>query len=114
MPASADAKAPPRWQLVDKTGRLEWHDHRMHWMGKGLPPQIEDQGRRTKVFDYRIPIEVGSQRGAITGTLVWQPESSSVPAGAFVGLGLVAVVGVCAVVVVRRRRRPSAPAAEAW
>ena len=115
VPASADPKAAPQWQVVDKTGRFQWHDHRMHWMGKGLPPQVKDKSKRTKIFDYRIPIAVGTTKGAITGTLVWQPEEDKAPIGAFVGLGAVVLLGLGFVVFVRRRRsRAAEPAGEAW
>ena len=68
VPASASPKAPPRWSVVSKTGRFETHDHRIHWMSKGAtPPQVNDKGKRTKVFDWRVPIEVGSPRAAADG-----------------------------------------------
>ena len=40
VPESADSKGAPRWEEVGKTGRFEWHDHRMHWMGAGDPPNL--------------------------------------------------------------------------
>jgi MYXO-CTERM domain-containing protein len=115
VPASADAKAPPQWSVVDRTGDLQWHDHRMHWMSKSLPPQVTDKSKRTKVFDYAIPLDVGGRPGKIRGTLVWQPEGSSAPVGIFVGLGVLGLLAIGAVAVVRRRRaRTPAEAAEAW
>jgi hypothetical protein len=47
VPASADAKAPPQWSVIDRTGDLQWHDHRMHWMSKSLPPQVTDKSKRS-------------------------------------------------------------------
>ena len=32
VPASASPSATPQWTVVDRTGQLEWHDHRIHWM----------------------------------------------------------------------------------
>ena len=69
MPAGIDSKTPPRWKEVSKTGRYEWHDHRMHWMGAGRPPQVKDESERTKIFDYAIPVAIGGSTGAIAGTL---------------------------------------------
>jgi hypothetical protein len=114
VPASANPKAAPQWKVVDKTGRFQWHDHRMHWMGTGLPPAVKDKSKRTKVFDYRIPIAVGAQKGTIAGTLVYQPEDSKAPIAAFVGFGAIALLGIGVVFIVRRRRRVATPAGEAW
>jgi MYXO-CTERM domain-containing protein len=105
VPASANPKAPAQWSVVDRTGRFQWHDHRMHWMGRGTPPAVKDKSKRTKVFDYSVPIAVGSDPGAIRGTLVWQPESGGGPAaGMYIGLGVMALVALGVVGVVRRRR----------
>jgi hypothetical protein len=115
VPASADPKAPPQWSVVDKTGSLQWHDHRMHWMSKSLPPQVKDKSKRTKVFDYAIPLRIGGQSGSIRGTLLWQPDSGGgAPVGAIVGLVALALVGLGAVAVVRRRRAERVEGAEAW
>jgi MYXO-CTERM domain-containing protein len=114
VPASADAKAPPQWSVVDRTGRLEWHDHRMHWMSRSLPPQVKDRSQRTKIFDYAIPLRVGGQSGAIKGTLLWQPvDGGGAPVAMFAGLGALALAALAGVVVVRRRRS-TGEAAEAW
>jgi MYXO-CTERM domain-containing protein len=116
VPASADPKAPPQWSVVDRTARLQWHDHRMHWMSRSLPPQVKDKSRRTKVFDYAIPLRVDAQRASIRGTLFWQPdEGGGAPVGMFVGLGVLALVAIGAVAIVRRRRsHEPVEGAEAW
>ena len=112
VPAGADATASPRWSVVDRTARLQWHDHRMHYMSRSLPPQVEDRSKRTKVFDYAIPLRVDSQRASIRGTLFWQPdEGGGAPVGMIVGLGALVVVAIGVVALVRRRSREGA---EAW
>ena len=73
VPAGIDGKGAPRWEEISRTGRFEWHDHRFHWMAETVPPAVRDQDVRTKVFDWRIPIEVGGRDGAIAGTLFWTP-----------------------------------------
>jgi hypothetical protein len=115
VPASADPKAPPQWQRVDKTGRYTWHDHRIHWMAHTVPPQVKDEDKRTKVFDWKVPVRVGDRSAAIGGSLIWVGK----PGGGFplvAGISLAAAVlgGLVLVVVVRRRRAGPRPAREAW
>lgn len=121
VPSSANASDPPAWSVVDRTGQFEWHDHRIHWMSPVTPPQVTDKAKRTKIFDWRVPITVGTEPGAIEGELLWVPESSKAPTGAFVALAVVVVLSLLLVLVVRRRRaRRSAPgtgrgsAEDAW
>ena len=116
VPPQADPKAPPQWKTDAKTGRFEWHDHRIHWMSKSLPSKVKDKDVKTKIFNWRVPIRVGSERTAVTGTLFWQPESSSAPVAAFVALGGFCILLIVLVLVVRaRRRRPVIrEKAEAW
>lgn len=105
VPAFADAKAAPQWRTIDKTGRYEWHDHRIHYMAKGTPPQVKDKGAKTKVFDWSVPIAVGDRKGSITGELFWQPQKEGgPPAGAIAGFAVLLLAGATAVVLTRRRR----------
>jgi hypothetical protein len=113
VPPSASASAPPTWSTVDRTGQFEWHDHRIHWMSPVTPPEVKDPGKRTKIFDWTVPIRVGSQPGAIKGELFWVPESSSASTGAIVAGVLIVLGGLALVLFVRRRRaRRGGPAAE--
>jgi LPXTG-motif cell wall-anchored protein len=105
VPKSADAKAPPEWETVDQSGTLRWHDHRMHYMSKTTPPQVKDKSKRTKVFDYEIPLRIDGQKGAIEGTLFWVgPADTSKTPFLIAGLAIV-LLGGAAVLIVRRRRR---------
>jgi len=111
VPKSASPKAAPVWKYEDKTGRFIWHDHRMHWMAHTLPNQVKDQHKKTKIFDYSIPISVNGQRATVTGTLFWRGTPKGAPTGAIVALIAIVLAAVSFVVVVRRRRtRPAAPA----
>jgi hypothetical protein len=106
VPASASPTATPHWTVVDRTGRLEWHDHRIHWMSPALPPQVKDKAKRTKIFDWQVPIEVGAQKATVDGQLFWVPAGiSKAPTGAIVALAVLVVVGLLLVLFVRRRRR---------
>ena len=77
----------------------------MHWMAEGDPEAVKDKDVRTKVFDWKVPLEVDGRRGAIAGTLFWTPVPSS-------GLPLGAIIAFAALVIalVRRGdRRPPPP-----
>jgi hypothetical protein len=118
VPTSADPKAAPQWQTVSRTGRFEWHDHRIHWMSKNtVPPQVKDEDKRTKVFDWRVPISIGGQRAALTGALFWQPaDASGIPVAAIAALAALAAITLALFVITRRRRRAAAAgqARQAW
>jgi hypothetical protein len=106
VPSSASPTATPHWSVIDRTGQLEWHDHRIHWMSPVLPPQVKDKGKRTKIFNWQVPISVGATPAKVNGQLFWVPEEGTkTPLGAIVALVAIALAGLAFVLVVRRRRR---------
>jgi hypothetical protein len=109
VPASAGASDPPKWVVVDRTGQFEWHDHRIHWMSPVTPPQVTDKSRRTKIFDWSVPISVGAQKGAIDGELFWVPDNSKAPTAVIVAFVAIILFALAFVVFVRRRRARSVP-----
>jgi hypothetical protein len=102
VPAFAGAKAKPNWKTQDKTGRFIWHDHRMHWMGATTPKQVTDKNKKTKIFDYQVPIRVGSQPVKANGTLFWVGQSSF-PIAPIIAIVLVLLIGIP--FLIRRQRR---------
>jgi len=128
VPPSASPSATPDWTVVDRTGQLEWHDHRIHWMAPVTPPQVKDKSKRTKIFNWQVPIRVGTTAGVVNGQLFWVPEEGTkTPAGAIVALVVIVLLAIAFVVFVRRRRARTPPgpgssapddpppaAAEAW
>jgi hypothetical protein len=117
LPDRADHRAPPSWAPVAQNGRYDWHDHRIHWMGEGtLPPQIDDEGERTRVFDWDIPMAAAGRPVEVRGSLTWLgKEEGGFPVAAGLTLGGALVGGAVLVLLVRRRRaRAGAPAKEAW
>ena len=120
VPAGVDGKGAPRWKEVGRTGRFEWHDHRAHWMAQQRPPQVTDESVRTKVFDWKVPMQVDGQPATIAGTLFWTPVASSGPPLLPIIVAVVVLVPLfIAIIVVRRRRAAGAaaddaPSQEAW
>ena len=109
VPASASSHATPRWAVADRTGQFEWHDHRIHWMSPIPPARVKNTSKRTLIFDWQVPIQVGTQRGQINGQLFWTPEDSHAPTAVIV-LGVVIVLGGLLFVLFVRRRRSRAVA----
>ena len=109
LPARADPSARPAWKEVSTDGRYAWHDHRIHWMSKSIPPSIADESRRTKVFDYQVPIRTPEGAATIQGTLWWRGSGGPPLPLILVGAGI--LVGLAGgAVLLRRRQKGSAPA----
>lgn len=122
VPPIANAKAPPKWKTFDDSGTFLWHDHRMHYGSPSVPPQVTDEHRKTKIYDYEIPLRIDGRKGAIHGTLYWvgPANTSKLP---FIIVGVVILVGGGALVLFLRRRRDAPgesgddrdePVKEAW
>ena len=112
VPSSASDTAPPDWVTMAKTGTLYWHDHRIHFTSPVVPPFIKKAGldKRQLVFDWYVPIAVGSTPGYLYGQLYWNGEKPfSFPLGAIVAFVVVVLAGGAFVLVVRRRRRRIPP-----
>lgn len=110
VPSSASSSASPKWEVVDRTGQFEWHDHRIHWMSPVPPAKVKNKSTRTLIFSWSVPIAVGATKGAIEGQLFWTPENSKAPLAAIIVGALIVVGGLLFVLFVRRRRaRERAP-----
>ncbi|HWB68641.1 MAG TPA: LPXTG cell wall anchor domain-containing protein [Solirubrobacterales bacterium] len=121
VPKWADPSAPPRWKTVDDSGTLIWHDHRMHYMARGTPPQVTDESKRTKVFDYEIPLRVDGRKGALEGTLFWVGPADTSKTPFLIAGAAIVLLGAAGVLYMRRRRggeddssTDGEPSREAW
>jgi hypothetical protein len=104
LPAVADAKAAPEWEEVAEKEEYEWHDHRIHWMSRTLPPKVAaDEGSRHHVFDWTVRGRLGGERLAIAGSLEYEPPPSGNPT-LLVGVIVAVAVGGGFAVLLRRRR----------
>jgi hypothetical protein len=118
-PATATADgpdSPPQWRTIDRSSRVEFHDHRIHWMGQtGKPaPQVKDASKRQKVVDWQVPIRVDGKPAKIEGTLWWTPQEAGFPLAAAIGLVVVVILAGAVVLVVRRRRGPRVAGEDVW
>jgi hypothetical protein len=109
VPPIANSSAAPKWEVVDRTGEFEWHDHRIHWMSPVPPADVKNKSKRTLIFNWEVPIEVGNTKGAVDGQLFWTPGNSKAPLAVMILGALVVVGGLLFVLFVRwRRARASA------
>jgi hypothetical protein len=118
-----DVKVPsglpetPRWKELSRSGRFEWHDHRMHWMSQSRPPQVTDEDARAHIFDWKVPITIGGAQGQIAGTLDWVPlPGGGLPTG-LIWISAAVLIALCIGVFLLRRRRDAGEGsepAEAW
>jgi hypothetical protein len=58
VPASVDKNAPPEWRTVSSGGSYAWHDHRVHWMATGAPPEA---------VVWHVPLDVDGAAVSIDG-----------------------------------------------
>jgi hypothetical protein len=75
------------------------------------------KGVKTTVFDWKVPVRIGGNAGAIRGELFWVPkDNGGPPLGAIAGFAGIVLVGGALVVLTRRRRGDDGDeeAAEAW
>ena len=96
--SDSDAKALPEWRVVATNSSYVWHDHRIHWMVRSLPPQLAGRSEG-KVLDWSVPLLVGDKPVTISGELYRRTPPSVVP---YVAIGF--VVTAAAAVAMRRFR----------
>ena len=104
VPEFADAGADPVWRVFFDEGVYAWHEHRIHWMSPGAPPQVDTGARQAQeVFDWEIPLLLDDEPVLIRGELTWHPG----PPWWVPVLWLLAALGLAGVLV-RRARVPVA------
>jgi hypothetical protein len=108
VPPSAKSESRPVWKRVARGGSYEWHDHRLHYMGKGTPKQVRDEGKRQKIFDWQLKMKLAGKPVVAAGTLLWIPSAPADDGGswawlAYAGLGALVATALGAIFLRRRR-----------
>jgi hypothetical protein len=110
LPKQADPKAPPEWEQVAPREDFDWHDHRIHWMSRTLPPKVQAaKDKPHHVFNWTVPARLDGKPLTIAGTLDYQPTPNKIPKPLIVILVLVIVLGAAAVWLRIRRDRRAVP-----
>jgi len=72
--------AKPEWKKISSGHSARWHDHRIHWMGGGLPPIVaQAPGSFHDLSEQHIVFLWGTTRAAVVVQLAWVPGPSGVP-----------------------------------
>jgi hypothetical protein len=104
LPPNADAEAPPEWEQVSPREEFDWHDHRIHWMSRTLPPKVQAaKDEPHHVFDWTVPARLDGKPLTIAGSLDYEPPPNNLPKPLLAVLGLV-IVGAGVAVWLRIRR----------
>jgi hypothetical protein len=91
VPATASAKAAPRWEQISRGQAYDWHDHRIHWMSTIDPPRVRrEPDRPHRLYTWSVPGTVGGERLEIAGRLDYEPP----PGGGFNPILLAPVVAL--------------------
>jgi hypothetical protein len=108
VPSTADPEAAPVWEEVAQKEEYEWHDHRIHWMSRTLPPTIAAaKDKPHHVFDWEVPARLDGNGVTIAGSLDYEPPPGGKPTYLLGVLFVVAIGGGAAVWLRHRRYRSS-------
>jgi hypothetical protein len=91
FPPGVDDNAAPVWDRLSSGQVVRWHDHRTHWMGGALPPNIRQHPDQRQAVGSPWSVELlqGDAEVVATGTLEWVPPPSSLP-----WLAVATVIGI--------------------
>ncbi|MCW2921702.1 MAG: hypothetical protein JWL76_1576 [Thermoleophilia bacterium] len=107
-------EGPPGFERVREAPAFyAYHDHRVHWMGRALPPGVDDSDPSTqKVMDGEVRFRYGDTPGTVkvrvdyVGGQTWLQRYGE---QLIVAGGILVMIVVFAIDAVRRRRRAASP-----
>jgi hypothetical protein len=80
IPSGVNKDAPPQWKQISSGQTARWHDHRSHWMGSQLPPDIARAPNQTHVQStWTIMMTQGPTDITVAGNYTWIPGTSPIP-----------------------------------
>jgi len=80
VPPQANPQSPPEWKQISSGHTVRWHDHRIHWMGSQLPPQVARAPNQVHVEGpWTITMQQGATSITVTGNYTWVPASAAFP-----------------------------------
>lgn len=105
----ADAGEEPEWKRVRQGPPFySYHDHRVHWMGLGVPPNVDQSSSEPQtVFDSELAFRYGDTDGVVKTRLEYIGGAPWLQRNAeqlIVGAGILAML-VVFLADARRRRR---------
>lgn len=115
VPEDAGEGAPEFKRVREAPAFYAYHDHRVHWMGRALPPGVDETDPETqRVMDGEVEFRYGATPGVVkvhvdyVGGRTWMQRYGE---QLIVVVGILVMVAVFAMDAVRRRRRAT-PTAE--
>ncbi|MDQ1357861.1 MAG: hypothetical protein QOG44_2234 [Acidimicrobiaceae bacterium] len=91
FPAGINKDGPPKWKKISSGQTARWHDHRAHFMGTQLPPDVAQAPNKVhQEANWEIAMTQGSTPITVKGNYTWIPGSSPLP-WLLVALALAAV-----------------------
>ncbi|MDQ1391563.1 MAG: hypothetical protein QOF30_540 [Acidimicrobiaceae bacterium] len=80
FPAGLNKDGPPQWKKISSGQTTRWHDHRAHFMGSQLPPDVAQSPNKIhQEADWVITMTQGSTPITVKGNYTWIPGSSPLP-----------------------------------
>ncbi|MBS64286.1 hypothetical protein C84B14_10987 [Salinisphaera sp. C84B14] len=76
---SADASRAPNWQEVEPAANWGWFDLRLRTDTVAVADTVRREGKSADVGEWRIPVQYGDTRSAISGRFQFVPEPTGIP-----------------------------------
>jgi len=78
LPATADAKAAPRWDHLATGNTVAWHDHRAHWMSPTAPPITSSEPDvEHVVYEDSVQLRIDGRDVSVGTRITWVPTPAT-------------------------------------